>query len=211
MSSRNTQKRILDTAEHLFASRGFHKTSLREITRQAGVNIAAVNYHFGSRQALIREVVLRRLRPINDERIRLLEALKHTALTGDGPVSVGQILRAFLEPSATFLKNEPAAGDFVRIMGQGMVDPDESIKHLFLEQVQPVFILMIQLLKQALPGVPEPVIHMRLHCFIGAFAHWMRLMGSTSEISGPGVHENSPEEVMDVIVSFCQAGMEAPL
>ncbi len=211
MSAQNTKKRILDTAEHLFASRGFHKTSLREITRHAGVNIASVNYHFGSREALIREVVLRRLRPINEERLRLLHSLMSRYSSDGNSLPVDQILRAFLEPSATFLKTEPAANDFVRIMGQGMVDPDDSIRKLFFEQVKPVFTLMMQLLEQALPGVPVSVIHVRLHCFIGAFAHWMRLMGSTSEMSDPHIPEDSPEEVMNIIVSFCQAGMEAPL
>ncbi len=211
MSAEKTKKRILDAAERLFARRGFHNTSLRDITSEAGVNIASVNYHFGTREALIREVVLRRLEPINRERMRLLESLRQYAAQNPGRLSVRAVLQAFLEPSVTFLSSEPAASDFVRIMGQGMADPDETIRKLFMEQVRPVFRTMTELLSQILPDLPLSAIHVRLHCFIGAFAHWMRLMGSISMLSGTGVLPGSPEDVMSGLLTFCQAGMEAPL
>ncbi len=215
MSAEETKKRILDAAERLFASQGFHNTSLRDITREARVNIASVNYHFGTREALVREVVLRRLVPVNRDRLRLLESLRHAASRGPDDISsrptVREILVAFLEPSIKFISTEPAANDFVRIMGQGMADPDENIRKLFMEQVRPVFNTMAELLSMALPSIPRPVIHMRLHCFIGAFAHWMRLMGSDSLLSGTNMFPNSPEEVMKELLNFCEAGMEAPL
>ena len=210
MSAKETKTRILDAAERLFGRRGFHNTSLREITRDAGVNIASVNYHFGSREALVKEVVLRRMIPINRDRMRLLKSLRDADEAGRPP-SVREILGAFLEPSIRFISNEPAANDFVRIMGQGMADPDESIRKLFMEQVRPVFNTMAELLSMALPALPRSIIHMRLHCFIGAFAHWMRLMGSVSLLSGNSMLSDSPEEVMKELLNFCEAGMEAPL
>ena len=68
MSQPDTKQRILDVAERLFATRGFHATSLRAITRAAEVNLAAVNYHFGSKDALLEAVMLRRLGPLNEIR-----------------------------------------------------------------------------------------------------------------------------------------------
>ena len=68
-----TRNRILDTAESLFSDHGFRDVSLRCITKQAGVNIASVNYHFGSKDALVIEVFTRVVAPINRERIALLD------------------------------------------------------------------------------------------------------------------------------------------
>lgn len=208
MSAEITKKSILDAAERLFARKGFHNTSLREITREAGVNVASVNYHFGTRQALISEVVSRRLGPINRERMRRLEIISG-AVSGDAFTI--QVLRAFIEPSINFLKTEPAARDFMRIMGQGMADTDETIRHLFIEQVRPVFAMMIKLLGRALPDLPPDVIHFRLHCFIGAFAHWMRLVGSDSYLSCSAMYLNDPQRIMADLLLFCNAGMEAPI
>ena len=72
----STQKRILDTAERLFAKEGFEQTSLRQITQEADVNLASVNYHFGSKKALIQAVVARYMdvfMPALDEELRGLD------------------------------------------------------------------------------------------------------------------------------------------
>ena len=60
-----TRTRLLDSAEQLFAERGIDATSLRAITTAAGANLASVNYHFGSKDELFREVVSRRIGPVN--------------------------------------------------------------------------------------------------------------------------------------------------
>ena len=91
-----TKERILDVAERLFADFGFPVTSLRDITHEAGVNLAAVNYHFGSKQALLAAVLERRVRPINDRRLALLDELEKAA--GSTSPELEDILRAFLGP-----------------------------------------------------------------------------------------------------------------
>ena len=72
MANTDTKTKILDTAERLFAQKGFDAVSLRNIVEAAKVNLAAVHYHFGSKQALLHAVVSRRLRPVNDERLAML-------------------------------------------------------------------------------------------------------------------------------------------
>ena len=79
MNRGDTKTRILDAAENLFAARGYHNTSLREITKEAGVNLAAVNYHFGSKEALLRAVIKRRLVPLNQVRTRRLHEVREKA------------------------------------------------------------------------------------------------------------------------------------
>src|SRR5436190_24366511 len=85
-----TKERILDAAESLFMEHGFEATSLRSITAAAAVNLAAVNYHFGSNEELFQAVLTRRLAPMNHDRLTLLTALERDA--APTPVSCEQIL-----------------------------------------------------------------------------------------------------------------------
>src|SRR5258707_12134788 len=75
-TSQDTKSRILDVAEQLFMEHGFEATSLRQLTSSAGVNLAAVNYHFGTKEELFQTVLTRRLDPMNQERIELLGRLE---------------------------------------------------------------------------------------------------------------------------------------
>src|SRR5881394_165011 len=96
-TSQDTKSRILDVAEHLFIEHGFEATSLRSLTSSAGVNLAAVNYHFGSKEELFQAVLTRRLDPMNQERIDLLTKLEREA--APMPVSCEQILSAMFVPA----------------------------------------------------------------------------------------------------------------
>jgi len=96
-----TRTRILDAAEELFMQHGFEATSMRQLTAKAGVNLAAVNYHFGSKDALIEAVFRRRLDPMNAARIAELEKL-------EGP-SPEAIIRAFIGPGLRLLEDAKVA------------------------------------------------------------------------------------------------------
>lgn len=91
-----TIERILDAAERLFARQGVGATSLRAITADAGVNTAAIHYHFGSKEALVEAVLVRRIAPLNQERLKQIERLE--AAAGEGPVPPRALLAAFLTP-----------------------------------------------------------------------------------------------------------------
>ena len=99
LNQTDTKQRILDTAEHLFAREGYHSTSLRAITGQANVNLAAVNYHFGSKEALIEAVIERRIVPLNKIRKQNLEAVQEAARHEGRRPLVKEALRAFIEPT----------------------------------------------------------------------------------------------------------------
>src|SRR6187200_958095 len=95
-----TRTRILDAAEELFMQHGFEGTSMRTLTAKASVNLAAVNYHFGSKDALIEAVFRRRLDPMNAARIAELDRLEAAA-----PVpSADAIIRVFLRASLAMIE-----------------------------------------------------------------------------------------------------------
>src|SRR5439155_11060378 len=97
-----TRTRILDAAEELFMQHGFEATSMRVLTARAGVNLAAVNYHFGSKHALIEAVFRRRLDPMNTARIAALERLEKDA--GGHALPPETIIRAFIGESLRMME-----------------------------------------------------------------------------------------------------------
>ena len=112
-----TRARILVSAEALFAERGFEVVSLREITGAAGVNVAAVNYHFGSKEKLIDAVVTRHLVPVNEERLSQLDKLEKQF--SGAPIPVEEILKAFLSPVLQHIASGEMSEDlFKKFMGR---------------------------------------------------------------------------------------------
>src|SRR6476619_3946953 len=91
----DTRESLLDAAESLFSEHGIQAASLRAITQQAGANLAAVHYHFGSKEGLVRAVFSRRLEPMNSERLRMLDAAD---LEREDGRSLEEVLCAFLAP-----------------------------------------------------------------------------------------------------------------
>src|SRR6185436_7582103 len=109
----NTKQKILSTAERLFAQKGYTATSMRQIISKAGVNLAAIHYHFGSKEELLDELVQRKAVPVNTERLALLEAAKRAA--NGQPLQVEEILEALFRPMATVASQND---QFVRLMGR---------------------------------------------------------------------------------------------
>jgi AcrR family transcriptional regulator len=93
---RPTKEKLMDAAEQLFARRGFHGTSVRDITGAAGVDLALVNYHFGSKKQLLAAVIERRGQVLNEERLQRLAAERLRAAP-DAP-STEAVVDAFLDP-----------------------------------------------------------------------------------------------------------------
>lgn len=128
----STRDRILDTAEVCFAQRGFDGTSLREITRLADVNLGAVNYHFGSKSALFADVLHRRLKPMNEQRLHLLE--RAVTRHAPEPPPIEELLFAYLRPPIEAF-DSPARGTLLGLahrVHEGNLDP-QLMHDLFAE------------------------------------------------------------------------------
>ena len=132
----DTKEIILDTAERLFAERSFSSVSLREITAEAGVNLAAVNYHFGSKDALLLAVFRRRAVDLNRERLNLLREAE--ARAGDGPAPLYDILHALVCPPIRWTQ-QPGSGQsvFIQFMGRVRTDGTPEMRNLMDREVRP--------------------------------------------------------------------------
>jgi len=171
----DTKLRILDAAERLCAQKNFHCVSIRDIALGAQVNLAAINYHFGSKEALIEKVIERRMRPVNQQRIERLEEVRQAAARKGCRPLAEDLLRAFIEP--TFMINTPMQGKrcLLALGGCLFSEPDTTIRNIFINQFKPPFMLLSQTMREALPSLPNDVLFWRLHFAIGSMTHCMRL------------------------------------
>lgn len=151
----STRQRLVDAAERLFAERGYEGTSMRTLADVAGTNVAAANYHFGSKEGLLKAVVARAMTPVNAERERRLALLQAQAA---GP-SVEQLVRAFVEPGLELVDRHGERGPSVaRFVGRVLFDPSPRIRQLFADQVDPVEGRYRDALRRALPDQDEAAV-----------------------------------------------------
>ncbi len=159
-----TREKILDTAERLFSEKGFDATSLRHIIAEAGVNLAAIHYHFGSKQELLDELILRKARPVNDERLAMLDRIEAEA--GDGRPSLESVLNAFLMPVARVADQHRS---FTRLMGR--IYAEGLLLPVIERNFGPVISRFVPAMHRALPGLSDDEFSWRMHFMIGAMAH----------------------------------------
>ena len=210
MSQTDTKTRIMDAAEQLFARDGFHITSLRTLTEQADVNLAAVNYHFGSKEGLLQAVISRRLLPLNEIRQRRIESVLVQAEASQQLPAAKALLRAFIEPTLDFRNTGPGAKDFIALVGRSLSEPDETVRNYFIQQALPIFQLLFDSLRTALPELPTTNLMTRLQFIMGAMSHMM-CNSTRSEQLIPGLPDPlSTTQMVDELITFVTTGLEAP-
>lgn len=203
----NTKNCILDAAERLFARDGIEATSLRAITAEAGVNLAAVNYHFQSKDALIRAVILRRVVPINQRRLELLEACEKAA--GDGPLPLEEVVDAFLRPVVEIYTSH--AREFVPMMGRIYTEPAEFMEQVYKDHLEPVAKRFIRAWERALPDLPRVELLWRLHFSIGALGHTMGASHILRLFSEGQCDPSDVEGTLRRLEAYILAGFKAPV
>ena len=169
-SKRVPRDRILDVAEREFMAHGYEGASMRMITSAAGVNLAAVNYYFQSKEGLLCAVFRRRLAWLNGERLATLDALEKHA--GGAALKPAQVIEAFFGTLLRIGEDESLGGmTFLRLLGRTLTDPAEFIKTFFTREYAPVIARYKEALFRALPDVPRAEIVWRLHFMLGAMSY----------------------------------------
>jgi AcrR family transcriptional regulator len=202
-----TKDRILNAAERLFARDGIEATSLRAITAEAGVNLAAVNYHFQSKDALVHAVIARRMGPVNDRRLALLDACERAA--GDGPLPLDQVLDAFLRPVVEIYGSH--AREFTPLMGRLYMEPRDFVEKVYKNHLEPVAERFIRAYERALPGLPRVELIWRMHFSIGALAHTMGGSHMLQILSNGECDPSDVEGTLQRLEAFMIAGLAAPV
>ena len=215
----DTRERILDVAERLFMENGYEATSLRMVTSAAEVNLAAVNYHFGSKEGLLRKVFRRRLGWLNKERIAVLDALEQQAK--GAPLKPSQALEAFFGTLLRIGEDEALGGmTFLRLLGRTLTNPSEFIRTFFAVEYSEVIERYKLALFSALPDVPKAEIVWRLHFMLGAMSYAIAGTDILHVITGhemtdiSGKDEGGQSEARKLserLMPFLLGGLRAPL
>lgn len=167
MAQSETVAKILHAATLLFAERGFSETSLRTITGMAEVNLAAVNYHFGSKKALIQAVFSRFLTPLSDNISRRLDVIEQSgdSATFDSDMCLKMLFDAILEVTQE-IDEDPQR--FMRLLGLAYAQSQEHLRHYIVEQYGITYHRFIAVLSRTLPELDPVSFYWRLYFMMGA-------------------------------------------
>ena len=208
-TSADTKTRILDAAEKLFVEHGFEATSLRSLTSAAGVNLAAVNYHFGSKEELFQAVLTRRLDPMNQERIELLGRIEREA--AGRALSCEKILFAMLIPALKLARDEKRGGNnFLRLVGRAYADPAPFIRHFLSAQYAGMIGRYKEAFSKALPHLSRQELTWRLHFVMGALSYTLAGTDALKLFAEATATTNNDELLLQRLAPFLVAGLKAP-
>jgi AcrR family transcriptional regulator len=206
-----TRTRILDAAEELFMLHGFEGTSMRLLTAKAEANLAAVNYHFGSKDALIEAVFRRRLDAMNAARIAELDRLEKEA--GGRPLAPAQIIRAFVGASLRMIEDAKGGGrNFIRLLGRTYTDPQKHIRSLIGQLYAPAMARFKAAFERTLPQMPPDELVWRMHFMFGTLAYTLAATDTVQLIAGCKPEDRYDARLLESrLAAFLLAGLRAPL
>lgn len=210
MAQSETVERILDAAEQLFAEKGFAETSLRLITSKAGVNLAAVNYHFGSKKSLIQAVFTRFLNPFVTSLEQELDRQQQAGITDP---SLEELLEMLVR---LVLAVKPRSGNdlstFMRLLGLAFSQSQGHLRKYLGEVYGKVFKRYMTLVLRSAPELPVDVLFWRVHFMLGSAAFTLSSMKALKAMGEAEYGDRaSTDEILRQMVPFFAAGMRAEL
>jgi AcrR family transcriptional regulator len=210
LSPADNKTRILDAAETLFVSGGFESMSMRQITSAASVNLAAVNYHFGSKDALIHAVLSRRLDPLNDQRLVMLDAFE--AAFADKLTCEHVLVAMFLPAVRIFRGNTPMADRYLHFLGRAYTDPSQVVRDFINTHYIQTLGRFFFAFQRTLPDLSREDLGFRLNFAMGALSGILA-GGNTQRLIRDFTQEQGDQEVVILarMASLMVAALKAPL
>jgi AcrR family transcriptional regulator len=207
-----TRVALLDAGERLFSQNGIEGTSVRDIVKEAGTNLGAINYHFGTKERLALEVFARRLEPVNRERIARLDALE--ASVEPGKLTLEQVLEALIRPVLEVDENGTKnCDDFMRLISRSFQEPNPEVKRFVERQFAEVVRRFDAALLRVMPGLSPADLFWRMSFLHGALHHglqtWLRFDQVPYAILNPTVEKPDREELIKRLIAFAAAGIAA--
>jgi AcrR family transcriptional regulator len=199
----STKDRILGAAEELFAQFGFAGTSLRQVTSRADVNIAAVNYHFGSKENLVNEVFRRRMDEMSAQRLSQLR----TAVA-QSPCQLESVLAAFVAPALALAQDRHGGGAFIRVIARAYAEKNDSLRRFLSDQYGHVLREFAKAIANCVPALSKEELYWRLDFLSGALTYAMADFGMIKRPSGVS-EATHRERAARELIRFAAAGLRA--
>lgn len=199
----STRQRILGAAEELFAERGFAGASLRQVTMAASVNLAAVNYHFGSKDNLIEEVFRRRLDQLSEVRLARLAAV---ATKPDATLE--GVLDAFITPALELSLDRSGGAVFMRVLARAYAEHNGNLRKFLSDNYGHVLKEFVAVFARLLPQLDKQELYWRLDIAVGALTYAMADFGMIQRRSGESERAHR-EQMARHLIHFAAAGLRA--
>lgn len=209
MTKVSTKSRILDAAEELFSEKGFAETSMRDITSHADVNLASVNYHFGSKEELINAVFLRVIEPlIKAMEAALVELKKQVDFESDTlEKAITVLVKATMARSREM---KGGGGIFMRLLSRAYADPEATVRNYLVKKYSPVLVGYVELLAKVLPNVSAEEIYWRFYYMLGSLIFIMSSEDTLRSIAEQNYQfQTSDDRLVNSLVKYLAAGFRA--
>lgn len=206
--TQDSQTRILDAAEKVFADYGFKGASLRQIVEEAKANLATVYYHFGSKEGLMETVFKRRFGPIHEEHFQMLRRLEEEYKGGAIPVE--KILEAMLTPPLR-MATTPGKGETVmRLIGRVVTDPNPQVQELLRRQHRDVRTAYLNAFQRSVPRLPKADLLWRFEFCWGAFVFVLCNPSGIEKFTDGMCKPSDADAFLGQMVAAFSAGLRAP-
>lgn len=205
----STKTQILDVAEQLFAEHGFADTSLRAITSAAEVNLASVNYHFGSKKLLIQAVLQRYLEVLMPAVEKQLDSL----LAEVEKPQIQQVFSSLVDPLLELNNVRPGGSSiFVQLLGRGYSETQGHLRKYITFHYGQTLTRFVDTIHLAVPELPASEMFWRLHFVIGTFVFTMASSQALTEISEADYQQKvEVEDIISRLIPYISAGVAAPV
>lgn len=208
-SEHHPRDQILDAAEAAFANAGFEGASMRQIVQEAGVNLATVYYHFGSKEGLMAAVFQRRFEPLRNEHRELLKQLEQEA--GGKPLPIERILEAMLTPPLRLASSATRQSRAVlRLIGRIVNEPNPQTQQLLRTQHHKIREAYLAAMRRSVPHLPEADLQWRFEFVWGALAFVLCNPGKLETMTGGLCNPADTQTVLKQMIRFFAAGFQAP-
>lgn len=197
---------MLDVAEQLFADKGFESVSVRDITQLAKANVASVNYHFGSREALLAMVMARYMVPVNEERLARLEIIEKRWAGKVPPLE--EIIEAMVRPLVSQVKKSDLSERlFYKLMGRIFAQQSDGLPPFIEDQLTKVIDRFTRAFGRALPSLSAEDLAWRIHFVAGGMIHMLSNQDVVQRLSSGAAGTPSMEAILGRFIRFAAAGM----
>lgn len=209
MSKPDPKTRILDAAEHLFAERGYHGATMRQVADASGASLSLTQYHFKTKEALFGAVMERCILSINHQRLLRLGVLETTAIQSEQRVSVDDVLRAFLEPTVLLARDTREGGqNYAQLIAHIINDPQPHARAVSQKLTDPIARQTMRMLGLALPGLDEATLAWCYIFMVGAMVTAISPTGRIELLSNRQADGDDVERILALLVPFLTAGFE---
>jgi AcrR family transcriptional regulator len=201
--------RIIACAEEAFSKNGYHGTSIRELTKKARVNLAAINYHFGNKESLYCEVISRRLEPLN--RLRLSRLTSATELSGNNPIPLALIIDIFARPLFELQASSANEGiHILQLIGRSMAEPLPFVDKLLATELHPITTRFGHAIRRHIPSITTEEFMWRLSFVVGAMHHTLATMHRMKELTHGLCQNDDSEGALRHFTQFAVSALIAP-